>query len=734
MSISIDPSAKRKSPVAKSVIGASSGKKVVDLSPKSELERRERDNKGVALAEEINKDEIFDFASAMVSSTGKPLYGGDPDLPFLLDKLMMYLTGEKNFNASVGSGARFGFLGLLARRLPRPILLDNEEFADELFPAGNKTFCVDPSGRMWIHAGFLKECIKLDQTEGLMTLPVLNHEHMHVALEHCLRMHNFDPRISNCAKDSVINPMVKTLYPAGTKFAKDFEGAWGNRPEDKRFEGLSEETIAKIMQSEAVANMQEKGTINIKLLEIVDGKVGQKTQLKAGKGETINLDHVVITVEEIFDAQGRSDSDKIDTDFDCATVVIDQTINRLKTRHRPHKKGGGKKSAGENVVEIPVGGNNQPGQEPDKGEGKDGKPGDQESPGNAEGKDGKPGDQNSPGNGEGQLSGRRMVNPNDVPGADGSGAFNQNAGHEVDMNKVKQVLKKHGYGDLCDNVVNPDGFSHENMGVLLQAAMTEAQLERARLGSYYPGSHVDEYIREIVKPSLKHSVRWQQRVQEFLAGAGPLMMRSIDEQSVLSLLDPEDLGMEEDELPFLPGLLAHKPEGRIAILVDSSGSMDEGRLVEAMSLIFGIRKTGNDLSPDIDIFSADTSLRGEPLELTEDNMDQFLQQGVEVKGRGGTDITAPLNQLCAYAEKNDIKYQAVLYITDFGLIPPSIDKLPEDLPACMFLGIPADYKASEDVVKKLRTWAEVVSIDKNMDLNMDGAESKANMRGKGLTV
>jgi Putative metallopeptidase domain len=727
MSISIDPAARRASPAApKSVIGASGGKKVVDLTPKTELERRQRDNIGIATEEGIDKDMIFNMAQALVSASGKPLFSGDPDLPYLLDKMMMYITGEKNFDPSVGSGARYGFLGLLARRLPHPILLDNEDLANDLFPGNNKTFCVDPSGRMWVYAGFLEKCIKADQTEGHMTLPVLNHEHFHVALNHCLRMHNFDPRISNIAKDTVINPMVKLLYPAGTRFAKDFDGAWGNRPEDKRFDGLSEETVATIMQTEAVAALEEKGTIKIKLLEIVDGKVGQKIEHKAGKGETLELDHVLITVEELFNAKGVSVGDKIDTDFDAATVIIDKTINNLKMRHRPNQGGGGGSSQ-ESVVEIPVR-SNGPLNGDGKGDRKGGK-GDRKG-----GKDeGEPGNGDSPSEG-GSISGPRKVNPNEEPGADGTGAFNSNDGHEINMAHVKEVLKKHGYGDLVDHVVKPDSFDPEQMQVTIETAMTEAQLERSRLGSYYPGGHVDDYMREVVKPAMKHTVNWRQRTMEFLMGSGPIMMRSIDEQSTLSLLEPEDLGMDEDEMPVLPGLIPAKPEGRIAVIVDSSGSMDTGRLVEAISLVYGIKKAGNDLSPDIDLFSADTSLRGEPIELTEETIDGFISNGVSVFGRGGTEITGPLNQIVEYAKEKEVKYQAILYITDFGLIAPSIDSLPPELPATMFLGIPADYKASAGVIKSLSEWSEVVCIDKNMDMNMDAAENKASVRGTGVKV
>lgn len=704
MSISIQPPSTRSSPVSKSVIGASAGKKVVDLSPRSEMEVRQRERSGVVAEETIDTDLTFTTIKSVISSKGQPLYSGSSDLEDHLDRMMMYVTGEKHFDSSVGFGARYGFLGMLARRLPAPILFDNEDVASVLFPPDNKTFCVDPSGRMWIYADFFKKCIKSDQTDGLMTLPVINHEHFHIALNHCMRMHNFDPVISNVAKDTVINPMVKGLYAQGTRFAKDFEKALGNRTEDARFAGLSEETVAKILQSEAVEAFEKKGTIRIKLLEIVDGKIGpQPKVLKAGQGEVVDLDHVIVTVEEIFDKAGNSIDDKIDTEFDCAIVEIDKTINNLKTRHRKGSANGS--SSKSNVIDIPVKG------DPSNGS---------DNNGEDDKKD------------NGKPSERRRVNPNNPVDFDSSNVFNGNAAHEVDMKKVKDALKKGGFGEFSDKIVKPDSFNPESMDILLETAMSEAQLEKAKLGSYYPGGHIDEYIRDVVRPASKHKVSWRQRTMELLQGTGKLITRSIDEQSVLSLLDPDDLGMDDDEMPVLPGIIPAKPDSRIAVIIDSSGSMDEGRLVEAMSFIFGICKSNNDMAPDVDLFSADTALRGEPIILNEETLNEFVAKGVPIFGRGGTEITGPLNELVKYSEKKEKKYQSVLYVTDFGFMAPDVENIPPELPPLVFLGIPADYKASADVISRLSKYAEVICIDKNMDLDLINAESKASVRGKGI--
>lgn len=726
MSFTIDPNSRKSSPVAKSVIGASGGKKVVDMTGENALEVRARERAGMASDERIDKDAVAKALMSVARSTGKPLYSGDPALEEVLDTLMTHLTGERVYSNTIGdlkvqeSGARYGFLGLLARRLPRPILIDNEAVAEELFPPNNKTFGVDASGRMWIYANFMKECLEMDRTEGLMTLPVLNHEHLHIALEHPMRMHGFDPRISNHAKDAVINPMAKCLYPPGTRFAKFFNEAWGNREEDKRFTGCSEETIAKIMQSEAIENAKKKGTIKIKCLEIVDGPVTQKIVHKPGEGETLELDHVVVTVEEIFRG-GDSVGDKLDTEFDCSICEIDQTINRLKPRHR--KGGNGKQEQQESIVDIPVISDGQ-GDDNDQD-------GQQNNPSKGDSKDGKDGDPKS--SSEPATHGPRRVRPQPGGNDDNDNPFNSKPGHELDLQKIKQVLQKHGLDDVID-AIKPDSHSDDVMQAIIEQALTEAELEQRRIGENYPGGHINEYMRDVVKPSLKHQVMWQQRTHEFLQGEGPLISRSFDEQSTLALLDPADLGMDEDELPVLPGIIPTRREGRIGVIIDSSGSMDGGRLVEAVSLVCAVRRAGGEMTPDIDVYMADTVIRGEPVNLTDEALAEVLDKGINVNGRGGTEITAPLNQIMAYSREKQLKYVGILYITDFGFGAPPVEALPPDLPPLMFLGIPADYKASQGVIRDLRQYAEVACIDKQMTFDMDAAEEKSKVRGMGLSM
>lgn len=258
-------------------------------------------------------------------------YTGEAETAQLFESYCRQLTGDKVYER--GSGAKYGYIGQLARRLPTPILFDDPEIAKFIFGENKPTACVDTSGRMWMFDRFFEECLQEEIREKTMVLPLFIHEYLHVALNHTHRMHNFPPDVSNIAKDKVINPMDKQMFSPSTSFSIIFSEAHGNAAEDQKYAGLSEETIAKMILKERQKALEEKGTIRIKNLIIVDGPVKAITTLKAGRDETKEFDTITVTVQDM------GMMDKVDHIFDCATLEIDNIDNRLKTRKRPGMPG-----------------------------------------------------------------------------------------------------------------------------------------------------------------------------------------------------------------------------------------------------------------------------------------------------------------------------------------------------------------------------------------------------------
>jgi predicted metal-dependent peptidase len=633
-----------------------------------------------------------------VGTGGKQYYSGDPDLKDALDQYMKLVRGDRGFNGGRDIGARFGFLSLLARKLPNPILFDNEELA-LILGGGSRpltTAAVDTSGRMWVNAEFLKKCIAEDQADRWMTVPLIKHELFHVALDHTRRLREFEPGISNIAKDIVINKMIfKSLADMAKKLSPMFtEEAWGNKPEHARFDGLSEETIAKILQSEHAQKMEEKGTVHIKKMIINDGTVDPKNikTLSAGKDETKEFDVVVVTVQDMGAV------DITDTVFDCSILKVDEVENNLKPRSRngcestPGPKG---------PIEIPI-----------------------ISDGSS---NGDPSDGND--SNKNKSKGSSLTKPGSLPGEDDDNPFN-GQDHEIDLDDLNERLRAKGWSELADDI-KAEEFDERSVERAVENALDEASEERMRVGQGYPGGHVEDYIKQVVKPSKKYNIAWMKRAREFLQGQGMNITRSMDGDNVLNVIDAEDIGMTEDERAYLPGTIFEKPDDRVAIIVDTSGSVwcDDDRLSRFVSFAVSVRSSADDSGPSIDIFGADTCVHGNPSPVDDESLQKALAEGVALGGGGGTDFTAPIQSVMAYARKNDLKYSAVMYVTDLECSAPAEEDLPEDLPALMFLALPSDYKRAEHFIKQVEGYAEVVMIDKNMNLSFNHAEAVSQRRG-----
>lgn len=281
--------------------------------------------------------------------TGK-WYSGDPKYRDLLESYYMAICGERSYGSN-GLGATFGFLTHVARRLPAPILVDDPKLEEFLWAGNGKpTACVDTSGRMWMSTSFFKEMLQEEARDKIVTLPVLMHEYLHIALNHVSRLHNYPHDISNQAKDKVINPMAAKMFDSSMQanFSDIFKLAHGNNPADSRFKDLSEETICRLMLQERNEALENLGTIRIKNLIIQDGPVNKITKIKAGKDEIKDFDTVVVTVQDM------GMMDKIDTEFECATMEVENIDNRLKVRRRKGASGESEEEAGDSPIEIPV--------------------------------------------------------------------------------------------------------------------------------------------------------------------------------------------------------------------------------------------------------------------------------------------------------------------------------------------------------------------------------------------
>ena len=678
--------------------------------------------------------------------TDKKWFNGDPKLQELLESYHLAICNDRMYDGSGQMGASFGFLSHLARRLPAPVLIDDPEVEQFIWGSFKPTAAMDSAGREWWSASFFQECLEEEAKGKIAILPIKLHEVSHCALDHVARMHNFPQDISNIAKDKVINPMVKIMFPENMRlnFSDVFKFAHGNNPEDARFANLSEETIGKILLQERQEMMENSGTIKIKKLIIEDGPATQVKKIKAEKGETIELDTVYVKVQDM------GMYDKVDTEFICSSMEVDEIDNRLATRRRPSQSG--QQSEGDSPIEIPVEssgpseeGNSKPENSskdipsteanskadanPDAGTDRDAEgrttlddylkeKAKKQGSGSGNDKDeaGEKDDKSFSGSPQDIFGNQVRHNP--LGGSDN---------HEIDVKKLADKLDELGYEKLTD-LIDARSEVQGSVQRAIEVALNDAHREKLLVGSGYPGSHISDYINTVIKPSKLYNVNVVQKVTEFIQGAGTETSPTMDDFGMLTYADPGDMGMTDEEQIYYPGVQILKPEGVYFAIIDTSGSIwqDKVRLAHLASVAMGIANTKGPFQPDVHIVGADTVMSGTPVFLTPESIVEAAQTGLAVAGGGGTDYEQPLQQVMIYCKKNEIKPLGIVYLGDFEVSPPNRANLPEDMPPVFFVGMPLDYAKAEAFIKGVSDWAQVAQIENDMQLDFNSLINKTN--------
>lgn len=317
--------------------------------------------------------------------------------------------------------------------------------------------------------------------------------------------------------------------------------------------------------------------------------------------------------------------------------------------------------------------------------------------------------------------------PDDIMSQLTRGSPLDSGGHEIDINKLNEWLKATGRQDLIEGI-RTEEHSPERVERAIDVALTESEKERLIIGNGYAGGHVNDYVTSVVRPNSTYKVHWERKVVDFLQGSGLNLANTMDEYGIYTYIDPEDLGMMQEDGVYYEGSAPQKPDEKFGILIDTSGSVwaDKQRLGHFLAFAVGIRATADDLAPDIDIVGADTVVSGKPVMYDDESILDAIEKGVPLGGGGGTDFTTPINQLLAWAKENDIVYKGLVYVTDFECGAPAREQLPEDMPPLLWAGMPHDYAKAEHFIQAVSSYSSVIVMDsKEMNINFNEAQEKA---------
>ena len=606
-----------------------------------------------------------------------------------LDDVKKYLAGEANIGGNLMP--RYGLLSLLLRTTPCFVYgLDSfkKKFGTTAFTDGVHIYICDD-----FYDKLLKDSKDTKGQDFGIELLIL-HELMHILFNHNRRLRQYPPDISNIACDLSINTKLQVGYP-DLRWAKTLkETGVGFKPGDtERYPKMAEEIIARDLINERNIERQKK--------KEQEEKNGQKGQQQGQQGQQNNQNGQ----QQPGQSNGQGQPGQ--------------------GQGQPGQGNGqGQPSQGKGQ---PGQGNGQGQQQPGQGSG-NGQP----DPNGQQGQ----GNRNGQGNGNGQGKKEK-----DLPNQNGE--FNgENDRHIYDMKDVVEALEAEGLGNVVKALNLPQSGDSEAMEQLQEQAdmrkmeaVQRATAQMAQHGSKYPGGHIVESASEFITGMTRGKLSWKMAIRQALFGDGMKFKYNSDELGAPYFVDEieEIVGVRipiGQDLPF-------KPDEAVLAMVDTSGSVQNEDLRAFISEILELKTASQgmgDSASEVIVLSADTVLRGEPIEITDANAAEYMSKGVPLFGRGGTDLAEAVRQASKLDLFKDKKIKSVVYFTDLFDRAPKFAELglPEGT-SVTYVAAPSTTAGSaayqEEFAKSVEDYAVVVSIREGIEVNLDQAEREAGVDG-----
>lgn len=339
-----------------------------------------------------------------------------------------------------------------------------------------------------------------------------------------------------------------------------------------------------------------------------------------------------------------------------------------------------------------------------EGEGEDGEPSNEKGKGKGKGKEGKEGD----GDGEEEYSPIHHISPEDL----------------ID------IIEKNGLSNSVGKALNlPKSDDIDGIGKMKQRsrlqdtdAVQTAISQASKCNGQYPGQHIAEEAADLIGGLEKGKISWKLSIKKHVMGDGQKLHHSDEEANISWYLTKETMGVE----PWYSGaLVPQAPDETVLCLVDTSGSTGGGTMrKEFLQEVLGLKRglAGSDTARKVILFSADTVLRGQPIEITDANISSLAHDGVPIFGDGGTDFKSCLDEALALPIMKKEKVKTVIYFTDCYDNTPSRSDFEEFLNKgvkFLFVTVPGTW--NERFNAGVSDWAEVACIEDGTQINFDKA-------------
>lgn len=302
--------------------------------------------------------------------------------------------------------------------------------------------------------------------------------------------------------------------------------------------------------------------------------------------------------------------------------------------------------------------------------------------------------------------------------------------HSVNPLDLHDDLKKAG----LDNVIQKAGVAKNEKDAANQAARAQAgviddtaqEIEQTQSSGFAPGKALTDGINQRIKrlnePKLNFTGELRQVSEEI--GNGNTLVEN-DYPNELYSLDGDMLGLEGGLPIYEEQLVASKKHSVLMVLVDTSGSVDDGMLKRFLSEVIGMAEYLEGSDGRIILCPADTVIRDNTItEITPQTALKQAKEGLLIGGRGGTSFENALIQTGEMIKKQfddnpatEESVDALFYYTDGYDCAPK-HKPHDSLPDTMYF-ITDNIAQADSLRESVNNYALVAHIDDGVEIDLE---------------
>lgn len=356
-----------------------------------------------------------------------------------------------------------------------------------------------------------------------------------------------------------------------------------------------------------------------------------------------------------------------------------------------------------------------------------GKPGQ----GQGQGQAGQGQGQGQPGQGQPGQGGQGGGEPGE--GEDGQQDFGgEGDDHLISPERLVEALEEAGLENVVDNLGLPRSDQMDKLGEVkkqtqehIEEAIQRSANQMNECGGKYPGAHIASAAHEYITGMSRGKLSWRLAVRKAILGDGLRYKTTFDYPAEIFFVDEveEELGTPL----WLPTQLPHKPDEVVLCMIDTSGSVSTEDIQAFVSEILELKMAASgssDAASEVILLSADTTLRGEPIEINEYNAHKVLSEGVAIAGRGGTDLEQDIIQAVKLPLFKDKQIRSLVFFTDLYDRPPRFENLglPEGT-TVVYVAAPSTHSSHvEQFGREVADYATTVEINEGatIDLSNEG--------------